>query len=473
MTHTPHSPIPSLLPVTAHTQYVGPGSTFVAIKGYREDGVQYIPQALAQGATTIVVASDAMIAHDLRLLIAQHHARLIEVPNDRKALAQLSAQAHGYPTDKLKIIGITGTKGKTSTTFILEHMLRTAGYKTALLSGVKNSINGVDTLSSLTTPQPDYLHAFFAACVKQSVAYVVMEVAAQAMSLHRVDGINFDGIIFTNFSQEHGEFYATMDDYFAAKCDLFKQLKQEGVCLINADDPHGNQILAAHPTFVPYQLCCEQNAPTGARASWCIRWRDSHYQFQCPALIGHFNGYNVVAAGRMALALGLEPATIAQALYFFTGVPGRLERYHLSNGAMGVIDYAHNPSSCAAVLSTLRVLTHHLVVVFGCGGDRDSGKRPMMGSIAAQYADLIIITTDNPRSEDPATIVDAIYAGIPVEHQEKVVRELDREKAILCAYQQSKQGSIIALLGKGPDEYQQIGATKYPFSEKKILQSIS
>ncbi len=496
----------TIFPVTSHTTHVGPGSTFVAVQGYKEDGIRYIPQAIAQGAKKIVVQSDAIIPAEILELIKTRTIILERVDNARKALALLSAQAAGYPAQKLNIIGITGTKGKTSTCFILEHILRAAGKKTALLGTVKNSINGIEPLilsseayrrGNLTTPQPDYLHQFFKLCVEQEVEYVVMEVAAQALTLHRVEGIQFAGVIFTNFGQEHAEFYATLDDYFNAKCIIFKQIASNSICLINEDDEKGRQILQQNPQFqefslngdVPFEwirqahherlLNSVRPEPVegsqefrNESAHCCVHFQDNFYQFFCPALIGNFNNYNLLASVRMALELGIEPAAIEHSLQTFTGVPGRLEMYKLANGALGIIDYAHNPSSFQAVLSTLRGMTEQLIVVFGCGGDRDATKRPLMGALAAEYADLVVLTSDNPRSEDPATIIEQIYSGISKHAHEHVWHELDREKAIQQAYKHAKSGSIIALLGKGPDEYQQIGAVKYPFSEKAILKEL-
>ena len=204
------------MPVTCHTKQVEPGSTFVAIKGVKQNGVTYIPHALERGATKIVIQKDQTISQEMKNVINKNNATLEFVPDARLALAQLSAKASDYAHKKLKIIGITGTKGKTSTSFMLEHLLKNAGYNTALISTVHNKINNTIVKSSLTTDQPDYLHHFFAHCVEHNVEFVVMETAAQALSLHRVAGLDFDTIIFTNFAKEHGEFYSNLDDYFAA-----------------------------------------------------------------------------------------------------------------------------------------------------------------------------------------------------------------------------------------------------------------
>ncbi len=470
--------LPLVFPVACHTKNIGPGSTFVAIRGQYEDGVHYIPEAIAKGATVIIVQDDASIPPDIALIINRAGMMVRSVPNVRVSLAQLSAERASYPAKKLKIIGITGTKGKTTTAFILAHILQKAGYKTACISTVKNTIGDVDLPPSLTTPQPDYLHQFLKCCVESDVEYVVMEVAAQGLSLHRTRGIIFDGIIFTNFSHEHLEFYPTLEKYFDAKCLIFDQIKSDAPVLINADDEQVSQLLKNHSGFLSFALHIK------ADFSAVVDVQQSEYlklmitrsgtsrTFECPSLIGEFNGYNILAAVGMAVQCGITYKVIARALQTFSGVPGRLARYVMPNGATCIIDYAHNPTSYAAVLSLLRTLTDYLIVIFGAGGDRDVSKRPYMGKIAAEIADLIILTTDNPRLEDPNQIINDIVRGVDFEHIHKVMRELDREQAIKKAYELSRSGSIITVLGKGTDEYQIVGKTKLYFSEREIIQQL-
>jgi UDP-N-acetylmuramoyl-L-alanyl-D-glutamate--2,6-diaminopimelate ligase len=467
--------LPSIFPIACHTDRIGQGSTFVAIQGYTLDGADFIPQAVARGATTIVVDENRSLSDQTHQLLQRHSVHLIKVANTRKVLATLSAEAAGWPANKLRIIGITGTKGKTTSAFVLEHILRTAGYKTALLGTVKNSIMDTHLGTGLTTQQPDYLHQFFKLCVEQQVTFVVMEVAAQALTLNRTDGITFDGILFTNFSQEHGEFYASMDDYFAAKCQIFAQRKLHAPVYINADDPYGARLLHDHPEYLGFGIKTEAAARAtlhGDRTTSCKFNMDSN-SFACPSLVGTYNIYNLLSATVMAIKLGIDHAVIANALNSFAGVPGRMERHFLPNGAQCIIDYAHTPSSFESVLSTLTALTDHLIVIFGCGGNRDVAKRPLMGGIATHYANLVILTTDNPRSECPAAIIDTIMQGVAYSDRAKVVKLLDRKDAITYAYSRSSSGTIIALLGKGPDEYQIIGTTKTAFSEVAIIRTLS
>jgi UDP-N-acetylmuramoyl-L-alanyl-D-glutamate--2,6-diaminopimelate ligase len=469
---------PTVFPITCHTNHVGPGSTFVAIKGHKQDGAQYISQAVEKGAITIVAAHDAVLADATLEMMRTHQVTVQRVADTRLALAQLSAQVHGFPASKLKIIGITGTKGKTTSVFLLEQVLRSAGYKTALLSSVHNRILDKILPTSLTTQQPDYLHWFFKQCVEAGVTHVIMEVAAQAFSLHRVHGLEFAGVLYTNFDATHAEFYPDVHDYFAAKEQIFSQCAPHAPIVINADNSWCQQLIKRYPyvtTFGitnPAQVTAAVHGNVGNGIEVEVTSAAGSYTINCPTLIGLFSVYNVVGVATLSAYLGVSQQQVIKAFASFDMVPGRLERYAVPNGATCIIDYAHNSLSFESILSTLRPLTPQLIVVFGCGGDRDVTMRPVMGGIAAQYADAIILTTDNPRSEDPRTIIEHISAGIKPEYQAKVVVILDRKQAIEHAYTLSKPGAIITLLGKGRDEYQQVGTVKTHFSEVEIVRGL-
>lgn len=459
-------------PVTSHTKHVGPGSTFVAIKGMKEDGVRYIPQAIAAGATTVVIDQAITLDDALAALVQEKNIQVMRVADTRRALAELSAQAHGYPAQQLTIIGITGTKGKSTTTFLLEHILKSAGYKTAMLSTVHNKILDMVYETELTTQHPDYIHAFLRECVEQGVTHVIMEVAAQAFTLHRVATLEFSVGMFLNFSQEHGEFYATQDDYFAAKAELFSACAAQAKIIIPENDERIATAAQAAGVAPERLLRFSTHTAKNPTPLAGIQFVHDHHQYVCPALVGDFNIYNARAAMTCAQQFGVGPEVIQQALRTFTPVPGRLNKYELGNGAIAFIDYAHNPASFEHALRLMRTCTDHLVVVFGAGGDRDRVKRPLMGAAAAAYADFVVLTTDNPRSEDPLAICKEITEGIPVCQQTKVTLELDRERAIHMAYQYARPGTIIMLLGKGPDEYQLIKGVKSHFSEREILQTL-
>lgn len=472
-----HAILPEKYLVTCHSSHVGPGSIFVAIKGNKEDGRQYIPQALAKGARLIVVQEDACLTQDMRSQIMRHEAELLIVPDVRLALAELSAQANGFPATKMRIIGVTGTKGKSTTSFLIDHIFKCAGYKTALITTVRNRILDHSWKMPMTTPQPDYLHTFLRVACEQGVQVVCIETSAQALSLHRMHGIHYDGIIFTNFEQEHLEFYSSIGEYFDAKKQIFKYRKINAPALVNGDDA---RVAALQMQFENVDSFGFQKAhdfqgnvlgDQSEKVSINVCHEKRSYHFECPALVGRFNAYNCLSAIALSLKLNISEAHIEQALKSFANVPGRLERYALPNGATCFIDHAHTPSSFEAVLSLFRPLTKHLVVVFGAGGDRDRTKRPVMGGLVGKYADCVYITTDNPRSEDPQAINAEILKGISVDDMQKVTVELDREKAIRFAYECSKPGSIIVLLGKGADEYQIVGATVTRFSEAEIIKS--
>jgi UDP-N-acetylmuramoyl-L-alanyl-D-glutamate--2,6-diaminopimelate ligase len=470
---------PLTYPVTCHTDHVGAGSTFVAINGYEQDGGLYIPTALHKGATTIVVAHDAILSDALLERMQTDGIVLERVENTRKALAQLSAQAAGNPAAQLTIIGVTGTKGKTTTSWIVYDILRSAQTSVALMSGVANKINGFEFEAPLTTAQPDYIHQFLKLCVENKVTHVVMEVAAQAVSLNRVDGIAFDVIALTNFGHEHLEFYATLEDYFAAKRGLINFLKPHGTLCLNNDDAWVRRALDEHVPLKTYSCLEDSGADVQLELrddrdgiSFEVRSNKRRSIMRAPHLMGIYNLYNCAAAITIAFALGIDAVVIAATLEEFQGVPGRLEWYTLANEARIVIDYAHTPDSYKALLSTLRNQTDDLTVIFGAGGKRDKSKRPIMGGIAATYADHIILTSDNPRNENPTTIVHDIMQGIDEKDHHKVTIQLDRERAITQAAAQAPKHAIIALLGKGNDEYQIVGDVKSYFSERDIIQQL-
>lgn len=466
-----------IFPVTAHTDFVGPGSTFVAIRGLKGDGIAYVECAIEKGAKTIVLDKSACLAQADQAY-SERGVTLVRVDNTRCALAHLSAQAAGHPARALKIIGITGTQGKTTCVFLLESVLKKAGYKTALLSGVKNAIAGEDFSTELTTQQPDYIHQFLRLAVERSVEYVVMEVAAQALTLYRVAGIEFDAVIFTNFSQEHGEFYPSVEEYFQAKCLIAKQLKPNGIFLINGDDERLTEYAVQ---FVCQPLRFAVHAPDAFYKA-LVHTTDRQLHFvpiidgktavgiQTQQALGIFSVYNYLAVFALAHQLGISEHVAAWALSTFEGVPGRIERYTLTSGALCIIDYPHTLPAWHSILSVLRNMTEHLIVVFGAGGGRgDAHKRAMMGKLVSEYADVALVTSDNPRHENPDQIMFDIQAGMLAKAH--VIAECDRKKAIEIACSIAHKNSIVALLGKGHEEYQQIGSTKYYFSEREIIKA--
>lgn len=471
--------IPEILPVTCHSKHVGQGSVFVAIKGINQDGIHYIPEAIQRGACEIILSQDALIPQTTEELIATSKVTVTRSANPRLCLALRSAQAAGNPANKLKIIGITGTKGKTTTSYLLEHILKESGYKTALLTTVINRIDDTLIPTPLTTPQPDYLHQFLKLCVEQAIDYVVMEVSAQALTFNRIDGILFDGVIYTNFEQDHLDYYKTMETYFQAKCQMFSHRKNGALACLNTDDPWLTTLENSYANICSYGIA-RPHAHVYAKlideqrdaVRFTLKYGDTQTPIECKALMGRYNAYNCLAATSMALQIGIKLNLLVDSFKTFTKVPGRLERYILPNGSIGLVDYAHNPSSCEAVLSLLNSLTDHLIVVLGAGGDRDRSKRSKMGAIAASYGHIFVLTSDNPRTEDPEAIANDIMQGIAPDLHSKVIRELDRTSAIVKAYSLSRPGSIIAVLGRGPEEFQTIGTIKKRLVDAEVIQSL-
>ncbi len=489
---------PTIYPVACHTDNVGQGTTFVALPGTKAHGVQFIIDAVNKGASSVVVPQDVQLEPDLISFLESRGVDLEYAINIRERFAELSAERNDYPADQLHIIGITGTKGKTTTSFIVRHMLHEAGFNTALIGTVHNQIGENILPQALTTPHADYLHVFLAECVREGITHVVIEVSAQALTLGRVHGIQFGGVIFTNFSQEHAEFYASQDDYFDAKCTIFKQIGITAPIVVNDDDEWHGHIADKH---LDEGCDCEESCylgnlmyvskqddadtDDGYQSKKYCDFRVIHssmeeglslvvnnQELRCPKLVGIFNAYNIAMAFALCKDLGIDAETIKQSLETFPGVKGRMQTHQLPNGAQCIIDHAHTPSSFEAVLSTLRTHTKDLIAVFGIGGNRDTIKRPILGAIAAKYADIIVLTSDNPRNEEPENIIEDIKRGISADVMHKVQVILDREQAIKYAYSISQKGSIIALLAKGSDEYQEIKGVKYKFIEREIIERL-
>ncbi len=465
---------PSVYPVTSHTDFIGQGSTFVAIAGVKQNGIDFIPVALEKGAIKIVVESHLVLSEEIIKLIKKYSATLEFVSDGRKALAQLSAQALDFPAKKLKIIGITGTKGKTSSSYMAYHMLHAIGKKVALVSTIEKKIGSQLISMPLTTPLPDQLQMFLKVCVDQGIEYVVLEVSAQALTLRRIEGIEFEAGVFTNFSHEHLEFYETLSDYFNAKKQFLGLIKNLKNMFINKDDQHVAQLLVDNPECSSFSL--QDKTATLYGSTYQVNNETMlHLALEgkiydiCIPFLGMFNVYNVLGVLGLMKALNIDFTELKYALKDLAYVPGRMEKYELKNGAKCFIDYAHNPSSFEAVLSTLRSMTNHLIVVFGAGGNRDPQKRPIMGSIAQKYCDVIILTSDNPRDESPADIAIAIEKGFDQSKHFEFYKELNRVKAIEFAHELSNKGSIIAILGKGRDEYQIVGTLTFPFKERSII----
>lgn len=474
----------SVLPVTCDTAKITQGSTFVACDGSRFRGIDFIKEAISKGATKIIAGSEHAMA--LANLEKRYpHVPFSYTPNPRQTLADEAAKAYKWPAKKLHFIGITGTKGKSTTTHLLEHIFQKAGFKTALVGGIANRIGEKTAPATLTTPNSDYLQAFFAACVKENIDVVIMEVSSHALSLDRVHGIEFEAVGFSNLGQDHLDFYGTLENYLAAKLLIFDRLTPTGKAIINLDHPQGDKVAAAAYRRLAEQqiLTLSQSAPAtvalkikenslnGLHLEVAHQLTHQTLSLQTPNLMGEFNAHNIAMAACIAQSFAISPEHIQQALASFKGTPGRMQVHTLQNGAKAFVDFAHNPSSMESVLKTLRPLTDNLVVLFGCGGDRDKTKRPVMAAIAAAYADQIIITEDNPRTENRLTILREIEAGIPLISLEKTLTIQERRQAIAAAAAKANTpSSIVAILGKGHEPYQIIGTTLHHFDDFEEIQ---
>lgn len=487
----------SQFPVTCHTDFVGQNTTFFAFNGATFNGITFIPQALQKGAKKIVISDANQITNELVLAIQNAGATLvIESDNQIRSLfAQECANASGNAAQKLKIIGITGTKGKSTTTFLTAHILAQTGHKVAFISTAGNNIDGTSYPGMLTTPQADYLHQFFALCLEKKIEYVVLEISAQALSLQRVAGIPLSAGIITNLYPDHSEFYPKVEDYFGAKMMILEMLKKSAPLIFNTKNKlllwaYKNRYLWLNykpvsldtPTSFLYAKTNKEKPEKYTLFYQKTKAFKEKYTFSCPVLFGTYNGENCIAALGTTTALGINIQDACTAISTFRGVPGRWQEHILANGARAIIDYAHNPLSFYTVLSTMKQLTNDLIVVFGAGGERSKENRPQMGRISCALAQKVILTTDNPRSEDPHAIIQDIMSfceqpltNTPQEKEalstakEHIYVELDRKAAIKMAYELSRPNSIIAILGKGPDEYQIVGKEKTFFSDTSCL----
>lgn len=451
--------------VTNHTKHVGPGTIFVVQNGYSYSGLDFVKEALEKGASNFIISKNDEIK--FKKIVCQD-IKYQTVNDTRLALSELSARAYNYPADNLKIIGITGTKGKTSSVFLAYHALKKLGYKAALISGVYCEIGEKKYKTGLTTPQPDFLHWFFDKALSENITHVVMEVAAQALSLNRLEHIKFEAGLFTNFSLEHLEFYKDLNEYFKAKHLLLDKVKDKAKFVVNDDDIWCSMI--SNPSVFRFSINKKTNLKYNIFSENPVEIKIGNINIKS-TLVGEYNATNLAGVISLLKVLGICLESSKDLFEDFTVIPGRMNRYNLANGAAAIIDYAHNPSSFESFFSAAKKLSSDIIVVFGCGGKRDQSKRSIMGNISAKFANKIIITNDNPRNENPNKIANDIISGILDKSKVDVI--LDRDKAIKKAYEYSKTGSLIVILGKGVDDYQEIGSNKYYFSDtSEILKYI-
>ena len=448
---------------------ISKGDVFVAIPGFKTDGHRYIQQAVAAGASGIVLEREEFVPGD---------APWILVKDARLALSRLAALVYDNPSSKLRLIGITGTNGKTTTTLLVEKILNSAGRKTGLIGTIENRIAGKPVETHLTTPDALELNQLLAQMADEGVETVVMEVSSHALALKRVANLEFDGGIFTNLTQDHLDFHLDVDDYLRSKAVLFTQLgagRKTGpkYAVINVDSPYSGDIisLSAAP-IVTYGL----ENPADLRAtdirvsSRGTAFRLSGRGMECNLslkLAGRFNVYNALAACAVGLMENVPPEVIKAALEETTGVPGRFEPVNEGQDFGVIVDYAHTPDGLHNILKTAREITEgRVITVFGCGGDRDRTKRPLMGEAAALHSDFCIITSDNPRSEEPLAIIKDILPGVQKYSSEYRIIE-NRREAINEAIRMAGKGDTVIIAGKGHEDYQLVGSDVLHFDDRE------
>jgi UDP-N-acetylmuramoyl-L-alanyl-D-glutamate--2,6-diaminopimelate ligase len=451
--------------LTEDSRAVRAGAAFAAVRGVDRDGHDFLAAAEAAGAA-VAIGDDA----------ARTTLPAIVVHDTRRAASLAAAAVHGFPARELRLIGVTGTNGKTTIVGMLRQLLDSPSERAASI-GTLGILIGADGVpmpggGGLTTPGPAELQRVLRALVNEGVGTVALEASSHALHQHRLDGVRLGAAVFTNLTRDHLDYHGTMEAYFAAKAMLIDLLSDIGVAVVNADDPAWAALPAA-PRFVRFGLAAQATVraeairftPRGSR--WTLVTNGERHEVDLP-LIGDFNIANALAAAAAAWTLGAPASDIAERLSAMPQVPGRLEI--ISEQPTVLRDYAHTPDALERALHAVRPFTAgRLIAVFGCGGDRDRGKRPEMGRIAQACADIAIVTSDNPRTEDPERILDDIEAGMLAGRHERIE---DRHAAIARAIALAEAGDVILLAGKGHETYQIRGTVKYPFDERAIVREI-
>lgn len=455
--------------ITFDSRKVEEGFLFVAIKGLSVDGHEYIEQAIKKGAAAVVSQNLVEIENE--------GVTQVQTDNSAEALSIMASNFYGRPSEKLKLIGITGTNGKTTCATLLYELFINLGYSVGLLSTVENKINDKILEASFTTPDAVELNMLLAEMVASGCTHCFMEVSSHSLVQHRVAGLHFSGAVFTNISHDHLDYHETFDAYIAAKKTLFDMLPSEAFALANVDDKRGSVMLQntkaeknrmAIKSMADFKVRIVHNTLQGLE----LNFDGVDVWFK---LIGAFNAYNILTAFAVASLLGEEKETILSSLSVANGASGRFEK--VANGAsvLAIVDYAHTPDALENVLDTidtLRTKNEQLITVTGCGGDRDRDKRPKMAQIASNLSDKVILTSDNPRTEDPKKILEDMKAGIPKSRERNVMVIEDRKEAIRTACNLASEGDIVLIAGKGHETYQEINGVRHHFDDKEILNEL-
>ena len=474
-----HSPndLGSLSGLTLDSRSVKPGDLYVALPGARVHGAAFCADAVAAGAVAVLTDPDG------RARATASGVPVFVLADPRARLGEIACWVYGDPSSRLRLIGVTGTSGKTTSTYLLESGLRAAGHQTGLVGGVELRIGQEGVASSLTTPEAPDLQALFAVMVERGVTAAAMEVSSHSLALGRVAGTSFDVAIFTNLSQDHLDFHADLEDYFRAKASLFMP---PGIGVVNIDDKYGRKLAASAP--VPVTTFSASGADEADWRAADVRSGADGSTFRLigpggveadvsVGLAGVFNVANAVGALVALVEAGVRLEDAVAGVAACPGVPGRLERVPAAGlGVTAFVDYSHKPGAVEAVLRSLRPVTQgNLIIVLGCGGDRDRAKRPMMGAAAASLADVAVLTSDNPRSEDPLAILAAMLDGVlsvPQAQRARVIVEPDRAAAIAQAAALASPGDVLVVAGKGHETGQYVAGSVLPFDDRQVTADV-
>ncbi|MGE4131536.1 MAG: UDP-N-acetylmuramoyl-L-alanyl-D-glutamate--2,6-diaminopimelate ligase [Bdellovibrionales bacterium] len=465
-----------VLDITQDSRSVKPGSVFVAVRGTSGDGHDFLGAVVRAGAIALVVEDDSNIPTD-------YQGAVVKVASTRLALEMLADRFFGEPAQKLFCVGITGTNGKTTTAYMVERILTEFGWQTGVMGTIDHHLGERQWTSGLTTPDPLTLRRRLKEFVSLGAQAAVFEVSSHALTQSRVDRLPFSVGIFTNFTRDHLDYHRSMEEYFAAKERLFNELLGQAVvrvAILNADDPmvrkvrvrEGVETWSFGQKDADFLFRILKSDMAGSLFHLSTPHGNVEIDLPC---VGFHNVYNATAAAAAGVAAGASLKTVQAALKGFFGAPGRLERVDNSRGAHIFVDYAHTDDALDSVLRSLRELKSvngskgRIITVFGCGGDRDKGKRPLMAQAAARHSDVLIMTSDNPRTEDPEQILSEIAAGLPKNWAGEVHFEVDRRQALSLSLQLAQEGDVILVAGKGHEDYQIIGQERRHFSDVETL----
>jgi UDP-N-acetylmuramoyl-L-alanyl-D-glutamate--2,6-diaminopimelate ligase len=452
--------------LTFDSRQVQQDAVFFAIRGTLSDGHKFIGQTVAAGAAVVICEEMPEAYHDA--------VTYIQVADSSVALGKMAANFYGNPSGRLKLIGITGTNGKTTIATLLFKLFRGLDYNVGLISTVQNQINETVIPATHTTPNPIALNALLKDMVEEGCTYCFMEVSSHAIVQHRIEGLDFAGGVFSNITHDHLDFHKTFDNYIKAKKAFFDVLPKSAFALTNTDDKNGLVMLqntkAVKKTYALKQLADFKATIIENRFSGLNLEIDHIDVFF--KLVGSFNAYNLLAAYGTAMLLGKDKLSVLTVLSNMTGAEGRFDYVSNSRQITGIVDYAHTPDALQNVLSTIQNIrkgTEQVITIVGCGGDRDKTKRPVMAQVACDWSDKVILTSDNPRTENPQTIVEEMEAGVSPTNKRKAMTILDRKEAIKTACHIARPGDIILLAGKGHEKYQEINGVRYHFDDKEVL----